>query len=592
MTYCVLFLDSFSLFPFLFIPVALSFLLCSESRGPELVSCCRVIIAVHCACARWHRVFIMTAVATDPPCPGIDVSPAPEKKKRQRRGRKANTADIVGAQPKKTLLLEELGDALIDQLYATTKLDDRLDAPKVSIVDHLRSDFTADLLAASCASTRSSSSRTLTGVESTPPTSLDDRASTEIPATHLNRTLPVHPCPSNESLRTLPVANQQAGVFRLDDFSTMSAIQRLAAQYGRVAHMGILDRSYRFFVNTMRTAALSFKVQNGVAIVGGDPLCENDMVPGLLAEFSAYRRKHRWGIAFMGASESFVRDLAQPRGWTTIRFGTERVLNPQTNEVLLERGGKRIAVQNRQLLNPHKGGITLGVYAPIVHGTDTQLQADLVAIYDAWRAERNNSSGPQAFITVYDPFALPHLMTFVYSRSPDGQINGFAALRRLGSGGYHVDPCIAAPSSPKGISDLLIVAAMSLLHRAGVSYLGFGFEPCHALSAEDITGMPGPVAALTRDLYGHTFQRLPIHGKKAYHDKFRPDASQDCGLFLVFPRAVPGPRHMLGMVHMANISLRKVLWADVRAWMDKRKAKSLSETPSDVCGSETITRAG
>lgn len=533
----------------------------------------------------------MTAVATDTPCPGINVSPAPapEKKKRQKRGRKANTAGIVGEQPKKTLLLEELGDALIDQLYATTKLDNRLDTPKVSIVDHLRSDFTADLIAASCASTRSSSSRTLTGVESTPPTSLDDR---EIPATSSTPTLASQHRLSNDSLRTLPVPHQRGGVFRLDDFSTMAAIQRLTAQYGRVAHMGILDRSYRFFVNTMCTAALSFKVQNGVAIVGGDPLCGNDMVPGLLAEFSTYRRKHRWDIAFMGASESFIRDFAQPRGWTTIRFGTERVLNPQTNEVLLERGGKRIAVQNRQLLHPQKGGVTLGVYAPIVHGTDTQLQSDLVAIYDAWRAERNNSSGPQAFITVYDPFALPDLMTFVYSRGPDGQINGFAALRRLGSGGYHVDPCIAAPNSPKGISDLLIVATMSLLHRAGVSYLGFGFEPCHALSLEDITGMPGPVAALTRDLYGHTFQRLPIHGKKAYHDKFRPDTSQDCGLYLVFPRAVPGPRHMLGMVHMANISLRKILWADIRAWASKRKGKSSSESSAGVRENEAVARAG
>lgn len=536
---------------------------------------------------------IMFSGATDPVHPAINISPAPEKMKRQRRGRKANTVDIVPTKPKKTLLLEELGDALIDQFYATTKLDDRLNTSNVSVVDHLRSNFTADFIASSCASSRSSSSRTLTGVESTPPTSLDDRSSNEITTIPPIPTVADRPRPSNDSLRTLPVTHrQQGGVFRLDDFSTMTAIQRLTAQYGRVAHMGILDRSYRFFVNTMRTAALSFKVQNGVAIVGGDPLCERDMIPGLLAEFSAYRRKHHWEIAFMGASESFVRDFAQPKGWTTIRFGTERVLNPQTNEVLLERGGKRIAVQNRQLLHPHKGGITLGVYAPAVHGVDTQLQTELVAIYDAWRAERNDSTGPQAFITVYDPFALPDLMTFVYCRGPDGQINGFAALRRLGSGGYHVDPCIAAPGSPKGISDLLIVAAMSLLHRAGVSYLGFGFEPCHALSPEDITGMPGPVASLTRDLYGHTFQRLPIHGKKAYHDKFRPDSSQDSGLYLVFPRSVPGPRHLLSMIHIANISLRKILWADLRALVSSRKAKVLSHSSSDARDNDAAPKEG
>jgi hypothetical protein len=519
--------------------------------------------------------------------PTINIASAAEKKKRGRRGRK-NAVDIVGTKQKKSLLLDELGDALVDQMYtvtaASTKMHDRLDISCASVVDHLRSNFTTELTASSCASSRSSSSRTLTGVDSTstPTTSLDGCESHEIATSTASTVAPTvssHHRPSMESLRSSPPSRGQTSsnstdtgaVFCLDDFSTMTAIQRLTAQYGRVAHMGILDHSYRFFVNQSRTGALSFKIRNHVAIVGGDPLCEPHMIPSLLAEFAIYRRRHHLGLAFMGASASFVRDFAQPKGWTTIRFGTERVLNPQTNEVLLERSGKRIAVQNRQLLNRTKGGISLGVYAPAVHGTDAQLQSELVGIYDAWRAERNTSGGPQAFITVYDPFALPALMTFVYSRGPDGTINGFAALRRLGEGGYHVDPCIAAPGAAKGISDLLIVSAMALLHRAGVSYLGFGFEPVHALARDDITGMAGPLASLTRELYGHTFRRLPIHGKKAYHDKFRPDGDQDCGLYLVFPGGMPGPRQFLGMIHMANISLRKILWADLRSWVSRRR---------------------
>lgn len=523
---------------------------------------------------------IMITAAPDS-YPNIKIS----SKKKGRRGRKGNPVNIVGLKPKKSLLLDELGDALVDQLYICPKLDGRLDASNVSVVEHLRCDFTAAVTTSSCASSRSSTSRTLTGNESSPPTSLDDRDTNDSTAPTLR--VDSHPLPSNESLHKNASKPDQGDVFCLDDFFTMTAIQRLTAQYGRVAHMGILDRSYRFFVNKARTAALSFKVQTGIAIVGGNPLCEPDMIGDLMEEFTEYRRKHNWGIAFMGASQSFVEEYAQPHGWTSIRFGTERVLNPQTNDILLERGGKRIAVQNRQLLNPQKGAVTLGVYAPAVHGTDTQLQADLIAIYDAWRAERNHAAGPQAYITVYDPFALPGLMTFVYSRGPDGQINGFAALRRLGCGGYHVDPCIAAPGSPKGISDLLIVAAMALLHRAGVTYLGFGFEPCRALSPGDITGMPRTVARLTRDLYGHTFSRLPIRGKKAYHDKFRPESLQDSGLYLVFPGGIPGPRHLLAMFHMANISLRKILWADVRSWMTMRKTKSKSDLKSAYDPSDT-----
>ncbi|KAJ6172305.1 hypothetical protein N7470_001372 [Penicillium chermesinum] len=469
---------------------------------------------------------------------------------------------------RKPLLLEELGHALLDQLYAPP-LDDQLVASNASIIEHLRSNV-SNAPTPSSASYRSGSTRTLIDVDSTPATSVDGRGTFELSPessyfSYLNpSSRPQSKASSLPQDQSEQEDNQECGVFSLEDFSTMTAIQRLTALYGRVANMGMLDPSYRFFVNKSRTAALSFKIQNRVAIVGGDPLCEPNplSIQGVLDEFAEYRRQRRLGIAFMGVSRSFVEKHVNLEGSktrrTSIRFGTERVLNPQTNDILFERSGKRIAVQNRQLLHPDKGGITLGVYVPAMHGSDTQLQEELVAIYDAWRAERNGKSGPQAFITVYNPFALPSLMTFVYSRGPDNQINGFAALRRLGNGGYHIDPYIAAPGSPKGISDLLIVASMALLHRAGVS----------------------PLAHMTREFYGLTFQRLPIQGKKTYHDKFRPDPEQDSDLYIVFPDGFPGPRHMLAMMHMANISLRKVMWADMQGWMSRRKSKDTLSEPS------------
>ena len=501
-----------------------------------------------------------------------------QKKKLSRRARKGKTLDIVGTNPKKTLILDEIGDLLIEQLRATAlhngQVEDIQNASCVSVMDHLRSSFKAAPTISSCASSSSYSTRTIVGSVSTPTTSLDSYE----PSQHTPSQSPTEidlPCPTSapkETPSTTKDTGDQAEVFSLDDFATMTAIERLAANHGRVAHMGILDRSYRFFVNKSRTAALSFKIQNGIAIIGGDPLCPQSSIPSLLSEFTTYRKRHHWGIAFMGASESFLQSHAHPNNWTTIRFGTERVLNPQTNEVLLETSGKRITTQNRQLLNKSKAGITLHVYAPAVHGTDTSLESDLISIYDSWRAQRNETASPQAFITVYDPFALPSLMTFIYTRSAEGVVNGFAALRHLGSGGYHVDPCIAAPGSSKGISDLLLVAAMALLNRAGVSYLGFGFEPLHSLSRGDVVNMPAPLRAFTRELYGHAFSRLPIGGKKAYHDKFRPDASLDRGLYLVFP-STPGPRLLLAMTHMANISLRKIFWADVRGLVRRGRGR-------------------
>lgn len=86
-----------------------------------------------------------------------------------------------------------------------------------------------------------------------------------------------------------------------------------------------------------------------------------------------------------------------------------------TNDVLPEKGGKRMIVQNKQLLNQAKGGIRLGVYVP-TYEEDRPLQSELVAVYDSWRLEQNRSATTcQAFVTVYDLFFLPNLMADIYT---------------------------------------------------------------------------------------------------------------------------------------------------------------------------------
>lgn len=504
------------------------------------------------------------------------------KKKRARRARKGNAPAPVAMKQKKTLFVDEIGDVLVDQLlYETPKRnddDENIADSSLSLIDHLRNNTAVHPAASSC----SSSATFHTIPHSSPATSVNSHEPSVAP---LQVSLKVDVLDQNgHGLHAKTENGGQDAVFGLNDFKTITAIQQIAALHGRVAHMGILDHSYRFFVNKARTAALSFKPRNGVAVIGGDPLCNKEEIPELLSEFAAYRQRHHLSIAFMGASESFLNDHAKPNGWTTIRFATERVLNPQTNEVILETSGRRILTKSRQLTNKSKGGITMGVYAPAVYGIDQELQTNLITIYDNWRAERNASASPQAFITVYDPFAVPSLMTFIYTRAPDGAINGFAGLRRLSSGGYHVDPCIAAPGSVNGISDLLLVMAMALLRHAGVTYLGLGVEPLQSLTSEDVSGMPWPCKKFTRGLYGHAFHRLPIGGKKAYHDKFRPDPAQDSDLYLVFPSGIPSPRHVLAMTHMANISLRKMFRVDIEAFALTRKLKAGGEVVMSLGG--------
>ncbi|KAJ6264612.1 hypothetical protein Dda_0761 [Drechslerella dactyloides] len=376
-------------------------------------------------------------------------------------------------------------------------------------------------------------------------------------------------------------------IFTLDDFEAMAALEGLFERYGTVSHMGILDKSYSFFVNRAKDGGLYFKIHNRVAIVGGDPLCEptHDKYSALLKEFRSYLKQFRCKMAFMGASDTFMK-YACTQNWTSMQFGVERVLNPVTNPIVLENAGtgKRLLAQNRQLLNPDKLGITLDVYIPSVQGRDAALEQELTGVYDAWRNDRDTTKtqtgAAQAFITVYSPFIMPQLMVYIYTRGPDGVANGFAALRKVegsSDGGYHLDPCVATPSAPRGVSDLLVFAAMALLNRASVDYLSFGFEPLAELGLVSGTKRE----QLVRAVYRHTSQRLPITGKKTYHDKFRPDDSKGTGLHLVFPSGL-SPICMLAMAHMANVSVRKMVMSEIKLWRNSRSASILGKKDSTV----------
>ncbi|KEF57004.1 uncharacterized protein A1O9_07194 [Exophiala aquamarina CBS 119918] len=363
--------------------------------------------------------------------------------------------------------------------------------------------------------------------------------------------------------------NLKDSLYTLDDFKRLEAINSLIGRYGSVSHMSVRDPSYSFWLNKSCTAAVHFKLLNKVAVLAGDPLCALSAMPSTLEEFERYCRKAGWKTSVIGASSDLM-EIAKLKKWPVMRFGTEMVLNPMTNEVLLGKSGKRTVVQCRQLLDSAKGGLSLHIYVP-AKGRDPVLEALLTKIYDDWRGDRNTHRDCQAFITVFDMFALANLMTFIYTRAADGQINGFAALRMMANNSYHIDPFIQAVDAPRGTSDLLIFASLAYLHTIGVPYLGIGHEP--VAEPDVLYNMPSLVVSATRRIYRHIFGRLPVGGKETFNARWKPDEEQCAGLYLIFiGRKTPSPKHLLAMTHFANISLRNVAkadWKDLKAELAK-----------------------
>ncbi|KAM5344479.1 hypothetical protein ACJ41O_013015 [Fusarium nematophilum] len=330
--------------------------------------------------------------------------------------------------------------------------------------------------------------------------------------------------------------------------------------YARTSHMGILDPEYKTFTSQNGHGSLLYKIHARTLVVSGDPLCSEESRIPLLEELRDFRKCHgRLGVAFVGVSEDFAGYL-QRQGWTTLHFGHERVINTLTNKVLRNQASKRMVSQNRQLLDPKRGGISVRLYCPSVEGVDPALEAQLQDLYDEWRCERHRKQGDefQTFVTVYDLFSYRESTIFLYTSDRSGQPNGFATLRALGAQtGFHVDPCIASPTAPRGITDLLITTAMRLLKAADIGYLSLGFEPLGCL--EEIHGQTKLQSWLWKRGYDRMIKSVPVTGKAAYFGKFYPDDGLASKLFMCLPGKGLPVRESIALMQFANMNVRQLI---------------------------------
>ena len=371
--------------------------------------------------------------------------------------------------------------------------------------------------------------------------------------------------------------------YELEDLNALQSIERLLGQYGRMTHMGVRDHSYHFYLSHSRDGVLSYRLINKVAIISGDPICPVVRYADLLEEFRQHCKTQRWQYAITGASSDMLA-VAKDLKWTTVHFAKERAVNVQNNPVLLGAEGKRIRTQCKQLLNK---GTKLGIYCS-AYGRKPQLEQEITDLYETWRAERNNNRSLQAYVTVFDMFALHRLMVFVYATDAQGKITGFSALRKL-KDGYHVDPLIARADAPRGIVDLLLVSSMAFLREAGIERLVLGVEPLDDLG--EITGMSRPLEHLTRKSHRIVSNELHLGGKKGFNDRFKPDEAMEEQLYMLYPNS-PSMRQSVAMAHFANIKLHSALKQKYSRQFGQRKRKLLHSQEQTESGKAETKEVG
>ncbi|KZZ97711.1 hypothetical protein AAL_03675 [Moelleriella libera RCEF 2490] len=346
-------------------------------------------------------------------------------------------------------------------------------------------------------------------------------------------------------------------------------------KYSRTFHMVLLDPNYKIFTSPKGYGSIIYKTAKHTLVVVGDPLCSTEDMHAILEELRQFRRSRKLRLAFMGVSDAFLQYAKQQR-WASFEFGCERVINPMNNDVLNKKAGKRMLSQNRQLLDPKKGGLKMHLYAPSITGIDLRLERQLEQLYGDWCGTKHDKGlrNKQAFITAYDIFSQRSKTAFLYTtrgaptsaeggdgHDDNGGVCGMAMLRQLGvNAGFHIDPCIASADAPRGTTDLLMVTAMRMLQRADISYLSLGAEPLATLQQQQQKGQQAtPVRQmhLSDRLADMAYRKVTNHkavaGKKVYNDKFHPDPALESSLHVVFPKTLFPVQEALAIMRIAHV---------------------------------------
>ena len=139
-----------------------------------------------------------------------------------------------------------------------------------------------------------------------------------------------------------------------------------------------LRRDKSYFFSSGDRAFLAYRVVNGCALVGGDPIGAADDVPALLAAFRRFAHDRAWRVAILGASAELL-PLYRASGLRSIYLGDEAVVCPA--EFSLE--GRAIRKVRQSVHRIHRAGYRVRFVRPAE--VTPELRAGLERVSHEWR---------------------------------------------------------------------------------------------------------------------------------------------------------------------------------------------------------------
>jgi lysyl-tRNA synthetase class 2 len=228
-----------------------------------------------------------------------------------------------------------------------------------------------------------------------------------------------------------------------------------------------LRRDTRYLFSPDRNAFLSYRIENNVLLVSGDPVGRPEAMRELVREAVVFAEKHGLRVAAIGVGEPLL-PLWRQAALHPLYIGDEAIV--ETAAFSLE--GRAIRKVRQSVSRLEKQGYTADLH---LHAElDERTTSELEAVSAAWRGGSQERGFSMAMDSLRGEHQAESLV--VVARDASGAARGFLHfVPAYGRAAMSLSFMRREPATPNGLTEFLVVRSIELLRGRGIAELSLNF---------------------------------------------------------------------------------------------------------------------
>lgn len=231
-----------------------------------------------------------------------------------------------------------------------------------------------------------------------------------------------------------------------------------------------IEKDKKYFFSQQIAGVIAYVQYFDVAVVAGDPICEQKNASLLLNEFTQFCQEQSWDICFTMLTENHL-PLLNQLGYKFFKYGEEAMFDLQSYNLQGSKTAKIRQARNHCL----RLSLTVKEHFPLLD-TNEEINHQIEEVSKQWLKMKKSSE--LSFLLGSLSLDTPLDRKYFIAQSPEGRVEAFLVCLPFAQGkGYYLDMTRRREDAPTGVMEFLVTEAFTLLKAEGVSYASLGLAP-------------------------------------------------------------------------------------------------------------------